>query len=410
MSIRSRLLFSLIAGTFLSSISAQAPPTEVVPPSAAAPALDVDATVRECVGHLLALQERAADGEPELWSYEGVYRYRGQIPIGYHVGGTAIVALALVAAPRDAAEAGPRDAALARAVGAILRLLDEPGMNDEFVGNYDVRGWGHCYALQLFLRLVDAKATPAEHADAVASWIPRLVRILCDSAIPESGGWNYSRPRGYRSSSNRGSPFMTAPTLQALFHAQARGHDVDADVIDAALASIDRARTGPGGYAYASPAKSANATDEADLAFMDRTPGAIGRMVCCETALTLAGRGDAERLAAAVAAFFEHWDALEVRRKKTGTHLQPYGVAPYYFLFAHWYVAQAIELLPEAARAAPRAKLHALLRDVREPDGTWNDRVFARSAAYGTAVAMLALRPAALIERPQPATKSRKGG
>ena len=94
------------------------------------------------------------------------------------------------------------------------------------------------------------------------------------------------------------------------------------------------------------------------------------------------------------------------------THVAPYGVAPYYFFFAHGYAAEAIERLPEAERAAWRDRLHRLLMSVRDEDGTWNDRVFPRSASYGTAMAMLALTmpdehrtlqlPATSVEQPSP--------
>ena len=79
------------------------------------------------------------------------------------------------------------------------------------------------------------------------------------------------------------------------------------------------------------------------------------------------------------------------RKQKNGTHVAPYGVAPYYFFYAHGYAGEAIERLPEAERAAWRDRLNRLLMSVRDEDGSWNDRVFPRSAAYGTAVTVLAL-------------------
>jgi hypothetical protein len=93
----------------------------------------------------------------------------------------------------------------------------------------------------------------------------------------------------------------------------------------------------------------------------------------------------------AVEKFFEFWPELEKRRKKTGTHVAPYGVAPYYFFYAFTHAAAAIELLPEAERAANRTKFRELLFKVRDADGTWNDRVFPRSASFGTAMSVLAL-------------------
>lgn len=102
----------------------------------------------------------------------------------------------------------------------------------------------------------------------------------------------------------------------------------------------------------------------------------------------------------AAESFFEHWTWLEKRRQQTGTHVPPYNVAPYYFFYAHGYVAQAIEMLPERERPASRAKLHSILWYVREESGGWNDRVFPRSENYGTAMSLLAL---AAPEMPPPA-------
>lgn len=66
-------------------------------------------------------------------------------------------------------------------------------------------------------------------------------------------------------------------------------------------------------------------------------------------------------------------------------------VAPYYFMFAHQQAAQAVELLPRPERAEYRRRINELMFSVRGEDGSWNDRVFRRSAGFGTATAMLAL-------------------
>jgi hypothetical protein len=93
----------------------------------------------------------------------------------------------------------------------------------------------------------------------------------------------------------------------------------------------------------------------------------------------------------AVDAFFTDWRWLEQRRRQNGTHIPPYYIAPYYFFYAHRFVAQAIELLPEDKRPEYRKKLYELLWHVREEDGGWNDRVFPRSENFGTAMTMFAL-------------------
>lgn len=359
-----------------------------VPVAAVAP-LDLDAATAKAMAVMLSLQE-GEDGDQ--WPYEGVYREDGgQLPIGYRVGGTSIACLGLIAIPGYANDT-KRRAAVARGLAFVLKTLDAPRMQPGFLGTYDVRGWGHIYALQLLLHVQDHELVPEALQAEVSQRTAWLTDVLVDSAIPKSGGWNYSRPRGYKSPRNSASTFMTAPALQALFHARARGHEVSEQVVTEALDALERARAKPGGYAYGSPAKSQAEVDEEALSMMNRTPGAAARAAACETTLLLAGRGDAKRLERAVELFFAHWDDLAVRKSQLGTHVEPYGIAPYYFLFGHLYAAQAIEQIADAdARESLRSKLRAVLAKSREADGGWNDRQFGRSAGYGTALAMLVL-------------------
>jgi hypothetical protein len=364
-----------------------------------------DATARG-VEALLRLPE--GDGHDQ-WPYEGVYREDGgQLPVGYRVGGTSIVCLALIAAPGFARDSARHDA-LARGVGFVLQTLEHPRMGKDFIGTYDVRGWGHIYALQLFLHLLDRGLVPPAHAAAVADKTRWLVTALCESAIPETGGWNYARSAGYQDPRSQASTFMTAPALQALFHAKARGYEVADTVLDQALDALERARSQNAGYAYGAPRTSRNDVDEEKLSMMDKVGSSAARATAVETTLLLAGRGDPARLRRAIERFFEHWDDLAVRKSQTGTHIMPFGIAPYYFLYGHVYAAQAIEMLPDGDdKLALRGKLLAFLTRSRDGDGSWNDRQFDRSAGYGTAMAILAMRMPWLptpVARPLPAKK-----
>jgi hypothetical protein len=335
---------------------------------------------------LLALAEGKAGDE---WPYEGVYRAREGnprpvIPIGYRVGGTAIVCDALLTA-KGYAEAPMRQEAVARGVGFILGACDDPHMQPSTKDAYDVRGWGHIYALHLFVKLAQRGLVPKAHAAGVEKRTAWLLAALHEQALPRVGGWNYASRR-------HAAPFMTGPALQVLFAAAAAGHAVRATVVDEALAALERARAQSGSVAYGVPAESRAEVPEDKLRFMDKLEGAMGRMLTTETTLDLAGRGDQKRLAAALDTFFSHWQELEKRRKQGGTHVQPFGVAPYYVFFAHTCAAQAIERLhDQRAREEAKAKLYALLAQIEEDDGGWNDRVFPRSRAFGTAMVVLAL-------------------
>jgi hypothetical protein len=374
------------------------------------PPVNVETVTRDAIAALLRLPE---GDDHDQWPYEGVYREDdGQLPVGYRVGGTSIVCLSLIAAPGYREDAA-RQAAVERGVAFVLKTLEVPRMQNSNVGNYDVRGWGHIYGLTLFLELLDQKLAPTAHAAAVAEKTKWLVKVLCESAIPGSGGWNYARARdGWLSPNSHASTFMTPPALQALFHAKARGYEVDDKVLDQALAALERARSEPGGYAYGAPAESQNAVPAGKLAFMDQVPSSAARATACEATLLLAGRGDQERLHRAVLRFFANWDYLAERKSQQGTHVQPYGIAPYYFLYGHLYAAQAIELLDDSRYGSEkeelRTQMRAFLARSREADGSWNDRQFPRSAGFGTALAILCLWMPKLSKpepRPLPAKK-----
>ncbi len=310
------------------------------------------------------------------WPYEGVYRVRRQIPIGYRVGGTAICAWALIEAPGFAGDERRREA-VERATNFILEKLDDPRMQPHTESRYDVRNWGHAYALLFLSKLKERDLVPNSLDLKVKRSCQKLVRLLEKSEIPDQGGWNYAR-RPQRQSP---STFMTGSVIQSLAAASKIGVRVDAAVVERALESLEGSRGKNGYFQYARSSRSA----EGEL------PGAIARMPICEVSLVMAGRGSVERIRASLDAFFEHWEWLEKRRKQTGTHVPPYGIAPYYFFYGHYYAAQAIEYLPEADVQKYRDQLLERLWQVQEKSGGWNDRIFPRSENFGTAMSVLAL-------------------
>lgn len=383
----------LIAGVgmpFAAATAQDAPATAEPEPAAELLTLDVATCLSDGVRLLLQMQESLETVEPAdpetddeadgpaaaEWPYQGVYRVRGRIPIGYRVGGTSICATALLEAPGWREDADRRDA-IHRAAAFVCEQTAHPLMQYPYPPAYDVRGWGYTYGLDFLLRLQAEGPLPAELITRVDQAIDFYLAGILETEISD-GGWNYAlSPRRMNQ-----APFMTAPVLQSLFRAVDAGLDVPPAVIERGLASLDASRLADGAMVYSGRASERS---------RDRVPGATGRMLAAEATLVLAGRGDPDRLRTAVNAFFEHWNELEKRRRQTGTHVPPYGVAPYYFFYAHHAVSMAIELLPEDERPAARARLHDRLATVREDDGTWNDRVFERSANYGTAMTMLAL-------------------
>ncbi|PCJ55237.1 MAG: hypothetical protein COA70_03050 [Planctomycetota bacterium] len=370
------------------SFAAQKKLAEGPSENAAEEAATVELVMAAGIAHLVGGQESIGKAEEKWeWPYEGVYREGGKIPLGYRVGGTSICAWALLdglQASQDdvtgAATNAATNAAIERATRFVLAALDQPPMQPGFSGGYDVRNWGTIYALNFLLRLEALDATPTAQKDIVPARIQWLVDTLQSDAIPETGGWNYAR-RGGAGASAASSPFMTAPAILALWQADAQGYAINAAVVPLALKSLVAAKVANGVYAYTSAGG------------LSKMPGTIGRSPAVEVVLGLAGLSSEKDLRISVVNFLEQWPELEKRRAKTGTHKGDYGIAPYYFYYAHYYASLAIENLPVEQRPELRKRFRARLFSSMDMETlTFNDRVFDRSSHFGTAMSLLALQ------------------
>ena len=330
---------------------------------------ETDKLIQNAVNQLIQIQE--ADG---AWPYEGVYRVNRRIPVGYRIGGTSIVSTALLyaTAGNSTEENEAVDSAIGRGIEIVLSDLENPLMKPSTANRYDVRVWGHIYALDFFCRLRSTKRFEDQHKQTDA-WIPKLVKILRTEQLND-GGWNYA-------TRSRHAAFVTSPAVQAMLLARQQGEDIPDEVFERAKQVLLRSRTQKGAFQYSGVVTRRPAP----------LPGSIARSAICELTLVLLGAGDVEQVQDSIDAFHEHWDELEKRRAKTGTHEGPYGIAPYYFYFGHRYIGQALQLLAEEDAATETEKLKSVLMKTKSDEGTWNDRVFARSKAYGTAMSVLAL-------------------
>jgi hypothetical protein len=330
------------------------------------PAVSKEEAISVGVERLLEVQHD--DG---AWPYEGVYRVRGKIPVGYRIGGTAICCEALLyATDQDNTKAAT---AIENGVKLILQELENPLMDASKANRYDVRVWGHVYALDLFCRLKDSGRFEKLEAE-IDPWIPKLTKMLLLEEL-EKGGWNYANRNSH-------AGFVTSPALQALLWARQLGETVPIEVLQRTSDTLFRSRNAQAAFAYSGEERKSRPA---------KLPGSIARAANCEMTLALLGHGREEAIQYALDSFDEHWDELEKRRKKTGTHKPPFGIAPYYFYYGHRYAAQAVQGLPTEARAAEYEKLFQTLLRTRDADGTWNDRIFDQSKAYGTAMSVLSL-------------------
>ena len=309
------------------------------------------------------------------WPYEGVYRVMNSeknkrvIPVGYRIGGTSIACSSLLSAPIEHKSSVQN--AVAKGVELVLKELEHPLMKPSKTNRYDVRVWGHIYALDMFCRLKGR--TEYKHLlERTNDAIPKLVAGLVLEEV-KTGGWNYQNKQVH-------CCFVTGPAVQSLLLAKQAGFDVPDAVLERAAKILIASRQDKSVVPYVGTRSR-----------HDTQAGSVARSPVTESTLLMLGKGDKERLAFAIDCFHEHWDELEKRRKKNGTHLAPHGIAPYYFYYAHRYAAQAIRMLPAAEQKSAFDKFVPVLLRTKDDDNTWNDRVFEQSKAYGTSMSLLAL-------------------
>lgn len=319
------------------------------------------------------LVEMQVDGAP--WPYEGNYRVAGKIPVTYQVGGTSLVSLAILYGAKKNDDSAW--AAFRSGLNFVLEQNDHPMMKAARVDGYDMRVLAQAYAL-LFLRHVQLKDAGGDLADQVAPAMAKLAKALVLEQMKD-GGWNYQgRPVH--------SSFVTASVVQALLWARPVNDIITDEVLTGATAALEASRFKDGGFLYFGTHESKPKRD-----LQDQLPGSIARGAICETMLSRLGKGSTVRIEHSIESFYLHWDQLEARRGIPGTHDGPYLIAPYYFYYGHRYAAQAIELLPESRRLAERQRMFNLLMRTRNSNEMWNDRNFARSRSYSTAMVLLAL-------------------
>ena len=317
--------------------------------------------ISKAVSRLIELQHK--DG---AWPYEGVYRVNRKIPVGYRIGGTAIVCSALLSADKDQVYS-----AISKGTDLILKELEDPLMKPSRTQRYDVRIWGHIYALDFFCRMKKTRGF-SDLNKKTELWIKKLADAVVFQEI-DGGGWNYANKR-------RHCCFVTSPAVQSLLLAKQLGMAVPDEVLKRSMEILKNSRKDDTIFPY-------SGTNSR----RDTQAGSIARGPVSEATLHLLGDGDESSLQDSIDLFHQNWDELEKRRKKTGTHLPPHGIAPYYFYYGHRYVAQAIRMLPQDLQDVEFEKFKRVLMKTMDPDNTWNDRVFDQSKAYGTAMSLLAL-------------------
>jgi hypothetical protein len=108
---------------------------------------------------------------------------------------------------------------------------------------------------------------------------------------------------------------------------------------------------------------------------IDDVKGSLSRIQVCNWALARVGEKKItpERLREGLSELFEHHRFLDVARMRPYPHEAYYYNSGYFYLFGHYYAAEAIELLPSEEREALHARLGVHLLSTQRPDGSAAD-------------------------------------
>jgi hypothetical protein len=263
-----------------------------------------------------------------------------------------------------------------KAIQPLLRVSQN--MTAKKIKKNGNNNWMALYSLDCLLEMRRKKNIPEDLSDKVDAAIRKLIEALQEGTCPD-GSWTYARRRGFT--------FMTAPTLLAFFEARRQGEDVDDTVIEKALTLLENDRLANGAFQY-------QFRRNINIDPTSTEAGAAARSPLCELVLFLAKRNDIKNVENSLDRFFNNWKYLEDRREanrdaKKSFHGGPYRIAPYYYMFSHYYVALAIELLPDDEKISYRQKLLKRLESVHRPKRGWNDMPNNRSNGYSSAMAAL---------------------
>ncbi|MFT5288088.1 MAG: hypothetical protein ACI82F_000140 [Planctomycetota bacterium] len=203
------------------------------------------------------------------------------------------------------------------------------------------------------------------------------------------GGWGYYSDPGSGWQPDWATSFTTAVAVLAMIEARAAGLELDEKVYNAGVKALQYARLPNGAYEYEVKAVPSHMRSES----INQVKGSLGRIQVCNLALFRAGKDvTVEQLVWGLEQFAKHHKFLEVARNKPIPHEAYYANAAYFYLFAHYYAAQVLQVLPEEERAKLAPHVQSGILAARQKDGAmWDFWIAASTKPYGTAFGVMGL-------------------
>jgi hypothetical protein len=274
---------------------------------------------------------------------------------------------------------------------AITWLLDTrlPARGSDWDVDYS---WSALYG---FVAAVELLADPRflEHPRrAELNVLMRAFWTILERNEAPSGGWAYYDDPPFKRRPDWATSFCTALVLPAIDSAHRRGWIDGQAQLRRGLAALRRSALPNGAYAY----DANNAVPRINGGeHINPVKGSLGRIQVCQWARVRLGDPGVTQddLRRGLQQFFEHHRFLDVARMRPIPHEAYYANAGYFYLFAHFYAAEVIELLPVEEREAWHRRLRPHLIKIQWTDGSSTDFLassYTRTA--GTAMAAYALQ------------------
>lgn len=203
------------------------------------------------------------------------------------------------------------------------------------------------------------------------------------------GGWGYYSDPGSAWRPEWCTSFMTAVGVLSLVEARAAGLEVDDKTFDAAVKALKRTRLPNGAFEY-----SVNAVPRhLRLESINQIKGSLGRIQIGHLALRRAGEEISdEEIEWGLQEFVKHHKFLATVRNKPIPHEGYYANAAYFYLFAHYYASQTLQLLPQEKRERYATFIQGGILDAKQKDGAMWDFWIAKSTKpYGTSFGVMGL-------------------
>ncbi len=318
-------------------------------------------------------------------SYYGVHGHRAI---------TSLALIALICAWEfDVLEKGEAAREVPKEISSALEII----LSGEHRKGTQLQGldiWGPIFEVDLLARCSRKKMLERYH-ERIRKRMTGALKDLIEVRKKE-GGWMYY---DFASSAS----FPTAAAIFSLLNAKNSGFEVNQADIDLACTVLGKLKFAEGSYNYEGAIGNGMHPSNSPVGASARSPVSEGALVAC-------GRGTEQSLNMAVEYFFRWRPVLQAIKGEGGTHIGKGMVAPYYFLFGHYWTTRVVKLMDRPMQRRYLATMRAAMVSYQEPSdySFWDwkgekgdDDVAVKPfyQTYGTALAMMTLYHIASIEK-----------